>query len=636
MEQELVSLELPPLGKLNIILRGTSKVLYNKLEKDGLIRNLKSIKHLGVISLSHPSSKHTRWEYVCLMLYLLQKIWNSTLVTGLNSNIKSMNISGEEFLQCCILLSNIGHLPGTISSEKGLMKFLSENEKERISFLSNLSVHSEYEDLIKSCLTNYDFYKLKYLITLNYLYYKDYKDFIEIFKTFVIYSIINDTPHVRKLKRLYFRIRQLSFIFLDSFHSCFPIGLEIQKILFNIEEYEEIFNPNSHTFDNVLEHYENSLTKNLYISPESSSIHSRNIRFCNIFLQKEKNNIEFDNFLISYSRRKKRKKEFSIDQDYMEFVFQPYLSLYDIVDFKKILKYDFNSNLVDLLGQEKDLSKILNRGLSVKTNDFCILNDNRRNIIFLNFLIQKFSLKTLSDYSRLILNLNLCLLKVFTIFHYSTTTEVLNNYINHLLFKSIIRKYLQFLLEFLVKDSFFINNQDELISYVKFDYQHIIEGKKFPTTETSFLSGKKTMIKMYERMIKEFEEIPDIQNNMKIVKTILSKHTSFSNRFYLFGCNLPIEIEEKKFQPELLRKTSVPEQRKSITDIDCVILLFNKSKYELYIIEGKDTRRGVEGKVRKDFKKITDLLQFHNTFNEPTIVNNKVEGKGGFIKLSFP
>jgi hypothetical protein len=633
--QKLLSEELSSIGKINIVLRGKTTELFNVLEKDGLIQNLKSIKHLGVISLSHTSSRHTRWDYVCLMLFLTQKIWGSTLLTGLGTTIRSLGISGEELIQSFVLLSNIGHLEGTISSEKGLMKFLLENDIEKNNFLKNIDPQ-EYSELIDNCFTKYDFYKIKYLITLNYLHKINQSDFIKIFNTFIDNSIEKDSPQIGKLKKLYFRIRQLSFLFLDSSNSSFPVNLNIHKVLLNIEEYEDLFNPNSNSFDSFLEHYENSLTKNLYISPDSSWVHSRNVKYNYEYFKKHKDQIEFDNFIISIQNHKKDKNGFKIDKEYVEFVFQPYISVYDIFDLRNFLSYDFVENSKKLISNEKKLNKILNKKLTIKSNDICILNDNRKNIVFLNFIIKKFDFEQVSDYHQLIHNLNQCLFLTYESFTFFDQHREIRDYVNNILFKSVVRKYLQFVVELLVKNSFSLPNQDEIITYVKYEYHRIIQTKRFPTTETFFISDKKEMLIKMDHFINDFELYSDIQNNIKLIKTILNQHTKFSRRFYLLSCNLPIEIEKKEFQPELLKKTILPEKRESVTDIDVVLILFNKSGYELYFIEGKNTRSGLENKVNQNFQKIIDIMEYPNTFTDSVVINNGNEGKGGFLRIRYP
>ncbi len=123
------------------------------MQKYTEINRLKKLNHLGVIHNVFPGIRHTRWDYTITMLYLIQQL-RETNIEGLSSDKRmgEIRITGRDMMQLLALSANIGHLPGTFSVEKGLMRFLLHNNefKDKIIKIINISE----EEFIKIDYTN--------------------------------------------------------------------------------------------------------------------------------------------------------------------------------------------------------------------------------------------------------------------------------------------------------------------------------------------------------------------------------------------------------------------------------------------------------------------------------------------------
>jgi|SRR5690554_2413493 len=172
----IISHELSKFGRIHIALHAQSNVFYEQLESDGLIDYLKGLNHLGFISKSNPGNNHKRWDYIMLQFYILHKLKDEVFRTGLSSNHRIDNqkqTSGLVILQIAILFANIGHLKGTLSSEIALLNFLENNEDQKNIFLNKINLSENWKSFADNIINNKDYYKVKYLIALNYILEKD-------------------------------------------------------------------------------------------------------------------------------------------------------------------------------------------------------------------------------------------------------------------------------------------------------------------------------------------------------------------------------------------------------------------------------------------------------------------------------
>jgi len=391
----IISHELSKFGKLHIALHAKSTVFYNQLEEDGLIDYLKNLDHLGFISKSHPGNNHKRWDYIMLQFFILHKLKDEVFRTGLSSNHKiddQNQTSGLVILQIAILFANIGHLKGTLSSEIGLLNYLEQNPTYKNDFFIKINQSPNWKQFAYNIFDNKDYYKIKYLVALNYLLEKNSDPLIEkIVYLFFKNSLVDDDPKFRKLKWIFHKVRQVSFVYLDSFNSDFPFHIDITKILLNTGNYKTVFNPNSFDFDTFYDSCETTLTKKLYISEFASLLLQHNRSSFIEYLSKEvtrkgNNKLEFKNFLCSlYSRNV---KSFEITNPKNQKCFQFFLSKEDI-EFFGIKQELFNYQEASLLNYKKEnnLNTLLNKNLNHKNHRVSLIHDGRKSMFFNNLIL---------------------------------------------------------------------------------------------------------------------------------------------------------------------------------------------------------------------------------------------------------
>ena len=168
----IISHELSKFGKISIALHHHSTTFYDLLEQDKIIDYLKTMDHLGFISKSNPGNNHKRFDYVMLQLYILHKLKDGLFRTGLGSNHQiddNNQASGIVILQIAVLFSNIGHLKGTLSSEVAFLDLLKSNPSYQEVFLREINKDVRWKAFAKNIIDKREYYKVKYLIALNYL-----------------------------------------------------------------------------------------------------------------------------------------------------------------------------------------------------------------------------------------------------------------------------------------------------------------------------------------------------------------------------------------------------------------------------------------------------------------------------------
>lgn len=634
---KIISHELSKFGKIDIALHSKSMEFYDILEEKNLVEYLKSIDHLGFISKSHPGNNHKRWDYVMLQFYILLKLKDGIFRTGLSSNHKideGIQTSGLVILQIAVLFANIGHLQGTLASEVGLFQYLEENEDEKNTFLNEINRDETWRNFAQNIFSSHDYYKMKYLVALNFLF-KNVQDPIirKIVFQFFSKPMHADEPKLRKLKWLFNKVRQISFVYLDSFNSDFPFHVDITKILLNTVRYKNLFNPSSSDFESFFDSCETTLSKKLYISPNSSLAYDSNrIRFIQ-YLEKETsragaNKLKFDDFLLSLIGR--NVAEFQIQTHNSKKCLQYYVSREDIEIFgiKREL-FNYQEAIISNYAQEEELCSLLNTGMTEKNNKISLIHDGRKTLFFNNII---FDDSTLTQDSQ-----NQFLLNYFNVHSRFIEKFEYNNNLNGLkkISTSILRRHYSRKV-FLELFRVLFRNEHDLSAYIKFENQQIINklSKSDPSFHITGFSNSKAEFSSYLHDLTVNPFMPaDIKNNLLIAKHIVNNVTQIRRYVNIFYCAFPIEIDKYKLDPAKLYNQKNPESAVKITDLDLVMAIFNGSKFEFYIIEGKDVANGYEGQTRADFENtIKPNLKFPGAMPEIKFVRNT--GRGGYICYS--
>lgn len=251
---------------------------YNFLDKNKYIDRLRNTSQLGVISNTSLRTTHTRNDYVILQIYLLNLLSGKKTIfqdvekkynLGLSSNIiiGDETISGAEIIEIWILLFNSGHLKGTFSSERGLLKAFKYNKKIYNLFKSSISpdfVHGFVEVVETERLEDVHKFIILFLLRRYTKYKFDLKNgtnLIDFLECLIGKYLFSENKKILKLKRFYNLIRQLSYLFLDSQNSFLPLNFSLNSLLFNFDDYvEDLFDSHSYlrytlnSLDQLLNH----------------------------------------------------------------------------------------------------------------------------------------------------------------------------------------------------------------------------------------------------------------------------------------------------------------------------------------------------------------------------------------------
>jgi hypothetical protein len=632
---KILTHEVSKFGKVNIALHHLSTDFYELLNDNGLIDHLKNLDHLGFISKSHPGNSHKRWDYVMLQMHLLHKLKDEVFRTGLSSNHKiddENQTTGIVILQIAVLFSNIGHLKGTLASETGLIQLLKSNSALKNEFFVEINKNTEWRKFCDDILKNNDYYKTKYLVGLNFLLNNDCNPVImKVILMFFKNALIDDDPKLRKLKWLFYKVRQISFLYLDSFNSDFPFQIDISKILLNIYNYKTLFNPNSYDFESFFDSAETTLTKKLYISPLSAEVLHSNCQNFKIYIKKEisrkgANKLLLNNFLVSLISRSVKPLEILPPNG--DKCYQFYLSKEDIEFFgiKRTL-FNYDEAVLANYSEREEFESLLNRNLSNKLNKVCLIHDGRRTLFYNNIILNQNNLLAV-DQNQFLLNYFNTHNKFLTKFRYTSSINGFKSHATIYLHKHYVRKIFLQLYRIIFKFT------HDLSAYIKFDNHQLITQLAIedPKFHVSGYSSSKNSFKKYLEKNLSNSKIPlDIKNNNKLAKYILEHVTEITRNINVFYCAFPVEIEKYDLDPTKLYKQQNPESAKTLTDIDMVMVIFNNTKFEFYIIEGKKQSTGFEAATRDDFNnKIRPYLLHPNMMPEIQIINDRGT-KGGYI-----
>ncbi|WP_420378973.1 hypothetical protein [Gilvibacter sp.] len=636
---KIISHELSKFGKLNVALHHKSTDFYTLLESKGIINYLKGLDHLGYLSKSNPGNNHKRWDYVVLQLYILHKLKDGVFRTGLSSNHTihdQLQTSGIVILQIAVLFANLGHLSGTIASESALLDFLNQNNTAKTNFLSNISTNATWNQFSENIFSNNDVYKTKYLIALNFLFTNcQDEDIKQIILVFFQNSLVDDEPKLRKLKWVFHKVRQISFIYLDSFNSDFGFRIDITKILLNPYNYKTLFNPNSIDYESFFDSCETALTKKLYITENAAKTLEYNKRRFFKFLVDESsrsgnNKLVFNDFLISLITRKvprfEIKETHNDNRCYQFYVSKDDLELFGI----KREFFNYYQAQLNNYKQSNAFNALINKGLTNKEHMVCLVHDGRKTLFFLNLVLNYKSLLE-NEQDQFILNYLNVHSKFLDEFKFVSKITAFKSIAITNLRRHYSRKVFLQLFKILFNCDYRLN------SFIKFDYHQVIksQSKTNPNFHaTGYVKGM-SVFKEYLTAIIANDELPaDLKNNHRIANHIVDNVTQIKRYVKVFYCLFPIEVDQLNLDPSKLYQQQNPESAKTLTDVDMVMAIFNSSKFELYLIEGKNQGVGFQAATNDDFNnRINPNLKFPNAMPTIQIVNEQ-NTKGGFVCYS--
>lgn len=344
---DVIEYQLPNLGLLKIFIYPYAKLALDIIKGGNFLDILKRNPQLGAIKIAHEGAHHTRWEYVLVQLYIITKLSEKTIfienkLEGLSNNdpiIGRYKISGADFLQLWVLLSNIGHLYGTFANERGLLYRLKEDRNLKNCLISGLPNDRRIRELLNNILINDDVYSIHKILSYFFInrLRRKYKDNIDL-----LISILNlfNFEHTRaserltKLKGYFTKIRQSAFLFLDSIYGPVPVTFELGQVLLDMENYKKnIFIDEFSELQTALNNFEDLLAESFYLNKTSMHSYGKQAKLFANSLQDERDRIySISNLYTKLTNNKKLE------------LADPKINSYDLVHFW----IDDNNNNVNI------------------------------------------------------------------------------------------------------------------------------------------------------------------------------------------------------------------------------------------------------------------------------------------------
>ena len=585
---------IPQLGKIKAFICADYAVAcYNYLNEEKFIDKLKNINQLGTVKNTIYGTHHTRWEYVVLQLYLINQFQglgnklknsidkNNFWIRGLSSKVNKFSSNhdptGVELLQIWVLLLNSGHLQGTFASERGILKAIKYNE----SFFNCMEkeLPSFFKPYFKDAIDNSKVNEIHNFIILFLLNKEncnkksvknnEFGDFELI--PFLIKSLelyYTDDEKINDLKFLFNKIRQISYLFLDSQYASIPLTFNLNQFIINLEDFSKdlLTKDKVNVFDRSLDSLDLLLAHTLYYSDESIKefgYHSKMI---------------FERFKDKNLNLSTLKKEFSKEHTYFEpkstgnfnnpslhllFEFETFFS-------EKIFKkFDYNFEL--------ELTKLLPKENCIVTiqHDF----EGRFFVINLNFTGGNRYNHVLTT-SKLMKKL--ILIKKELIDEFSRNNESIKSFFEQFI-DEIFNKPLEELFLFIINNSI---NENLYIEFDKkrFNYNVIDVFKK------SDINNKFSFLNSNRLQSSDLHEL-----NMN--KECLEKVIKFSSAVLSLSSIRVFSVLDKKVKREL----------------DGCILIFKNNRIYIFLIEAKKQKAGSISDSLDALKKSVKVLSFSSS-----------------------
>lgn len=281
-----IKYNLPGVGNINVNLFPYGQKVWDFLDHYGHIKRLKKVNQLGSLRLVYNGAHHSRYEYLITQLAIISELCKFkgpqdqrfSLGSEIDDfgSVASLNKhpTKGDVLQIYAILSNIGHLPGTFSSERALLSYLKSDSELKRVFKYGLS--SEDYDNFEEVVDNFSIYKFNTLIASFLLGRYQRKDegkeianlCRSIIRSYNNYSSEED-ERTKHMWRLYKALRRFVYLALDSLYAPVPFSIDINSLILSIDQYlEDIFTHES-PFQIALGQIEDVMRDSIYLSSNS-------------------------------------------------------------------------------------------------------------------------------------------------------------------------------------------------------------------------------------------------------------------------------------------------------------------------------------------------------------------------------
>lgn len=273
MAEVLLRYHLPRVGLLETTLHEESADIYNFLLPHGDIERLKTLDHLGLVRRAVESAHHPRWEYVVLILRLINLVKYSAPEAHLSSEVDLANgvkiSSGQELLNSWALLLNLGHIPWTFTAERALLQEVRSDTVLRRQLLDSIMdgpLRRHARRIIRNEVV-YQFYHVLASFHLSRFASADASasKWADIFQQFCITH--QPGSKLCNLVEVYRTLRTIAYLALDPGYTPALFGVDINEIFTNPRTLADILYYGHKHFADVIAAVQDHLYETVYLSP---------------------------------------------------------------------------------------------------------------------------------------------------------------------------------------------------------------------------------------------------------------------------------------------------------------------------------------------------------------------------------
>ncbi|MDO6473312.1 hypothetical protein [Maribacter sp. 1_MG-2023] len=271
--------DIPILGKVTVNFLDLSAKLYQHYIDIEEIDRQKNTAHLGLISHAFKNSNHSRFDYLilqCVISELIENSFKGTTNAQGSITINGTKQTGNDVIKTWILLSNFGHCKNTIGDEKTLLLHCIQNKSYKRKLI-NCIKDAKLKKWSERVINNFDYVSFHHIISFIRIYktftrrVERQEELINIYKLLLLPEEENEpiasSIQISQLKNLYYILRDISIIALDSRNSSLPFNLDILSTVLSLDSFENKYQ--NKRISIILEPLISILCDNLYLNIKS-------------------------------------------------------------------------------------------------------------------------------------------------------------------------------------------------------------------------------------------------------------------------------------------------------------------------------------------------------------------------------
>src|ERR1700674_1695040 len=278
MASQETTYHLPPVGNITYKSRQESSSIHDFLLARGEIERLKRLDHLGIIRLVREGAHHPRWEYVALILHLIDKCVHAPQIhVGGRVTLQDGTVvsSGAELLKSWALLLNVGHLEWTFMTERALLFEIARSGGFMDEFATHFADDSTLEQWVRNVVTQtraYQFFQALALIRLD-AWRRNYhrqaaalSEWRQFLRSYIISEGSNE--RLEGLRRLYRSLRRVAYMSLDTHYTPSALRLDLGELLSDERALEHFVLLRQPAQQDELGGLEKQLYDEIYLGPQ--------------------------------------------------------------------------------------------------------------------------------------------------------------------------------------------------------------------------------------------------------------------------------------------------------------------------------------------------------------------------------